>query len=64
LEKSGIEVAFLDAHNTHAHSPLWIHVRKPHPMRTSEGLSTGRSELEILEITTGASSSTKTTLTT
>jgi hypothetical protein len=22
LEKSGIEVAFLDAHNTHAHSPL------------------------------------------
>jgi hypothetical protein len=20
-----------DAHNTHAHSPLWIHVRKPYP---------------------------------
>jgi hypothetical protein len=31
-----------DAHNTHAHSSLWIHVRKPYP--TSEGLSTDISE--------------------
>jgi hypothetical protein len=29
----------VDAQNTHAHSPLWTHVRKPCPMSTSEGLS-------------------------
>jgi hypothetical protein len=29
-----------DAHNTHAHSPLWIQVRKSYPMSTFEGLTT------------------------
>jgi hypothetical protein len=47
-----------NAHNTHTHSPLWIHVRKPYPMSTSGGLST--TNLEILEVTTGVSSSTGT----
>jgi hypothetical protein len=32
---------YTDAHNTHAHSPLWY--ANPTPMSTSEGLSTGRS---------------------
>ena len=43
----------VDAHNTHAHSHLWIHVRKPYPY---EHLwSTELADLEIHEVTTGAS---------
>jgi hypothetical protein len=32
-----------DVHNTHTHSPLWIHHANPTPMNTSEWLSTDRS---------------------
>ena len=52
----------VDAHNTHAHSPLWTHVRKPylyeHLRRTEP------ADLEIHKVTTGTSLSTETSPTT
>ena len=47
----------VDADNTHAHSHLWIHVRKSYPY---EHLwSTEPADLEIHEVTTGALLSTE-----
>jgi hypothetical protein len=45
-----------DAHSTHAHPPLWTHVRRPYPMSTFEELNT------IFEVTIGVSLSTRTPL--
>jgi hypothetical protein len=52
-----------DAHNTHAHSPLWIHVRKPYAyehLRRTEHRQIWRFPKSPI----GASSSTGTSLTT
>ena len=48
--------------NTHAHSPLWIHVRKPYPYKHLR--KTVPTHLEIDKVTTGASLSTGTSPTT
>jgi len=40
-----------DAHNTHLHSPLWIHVRKPYPYEHLR--RTGPADLKIPEVTIG-----------
>jgi len=51
-----------DAYNTHAHSPLWTHVRKFYPYEYLR--RTGPADLEISEVTIGTSLSTGTSLTT
>jgi hypothetical protein len=51
-----------DAHNTYAHSPLWTHVRKPYPYEHLR--RTEPADLEIHEVTIGASLSTGTLPTT
>ena len=51
-----------DAHNTHAHSLLWIHVRKLYSYKQLR--RTGTAALEIPEITIDISLSMRTSLTT
>jgi hypothetical protein len=46
----------VDTHNTHVHSPLWIHVHKTYPYEHIRRIES--ADLSIYEVTIGASLST------